>query len=234
MAKDKILLLSLPDCYCSVAKSCSMLCDPMNCSVPGFPVLHHLPEFAQTHVHWVSDTIQPSHPITLFSSCPQFFPESGSFPMSRLFTSGGQSIRASASASVLPVNIQGLFSLGLTGFISLPSKGLSRVFSSARVHTNLCPLSLWCHPTFSSSVAPFSSCPRSFPVSWSFPMSQLFASGGQSIGVSTSTSVLSMNTQNWFPLGWAGWISLPSKGLSRVFSNTTVQKHQFFSTQLAL
>ena len=103
-----------------------------------------------------------------------------------------------------------------------------------RVHPNLCPLSWWCHPTISSSVVPFSSCPQSFPASGSFPMNQLFASGGQSIRVSASTSVLPMNTQDWSPWGWTGWISLQSKGLSRVFSNTTVQKHQFFSTQLSL
>ena len=103
-----------------------------------------------------------------------------------------------------------------------------------RVHPNPCPLSWWCHPTISSSVVPFSSCPQSFPASGSFQMSELFASGGQSIGVSASTSVLSMNTQNWSPLEWTGWISLQSKGLLRVFSNTTVQKHQFFSAQLSL
>ena len=102
------------------------------------------------------------------------------------------------------------------------------------VYPNPCPLSQWCHPTISSSVVPFSSCPQSFPASGSFQMSQLFASGGQSIGVSTSTSVLPMNTQDWFPLRWTGWISLQSKGLSRVFSNTIVQKHQFFSAQLSL
>ena len=97
------------------------------------------------------------------------------------------------------------------------------------VYPNPCPLSWWCHPTISSSIVPFSSCFQSFPASGSFQMSQLFASGGQSIRVSASTSVLPMNTQNWSPLGWTGWISLQSKGLSRVFSNTTVQKHQFFS-----
>ena len=101
------------------------------------------------------------------------------------------------------------------------------------VHSNLCPLSWWCHPTISSSVIPFSSCPQSFPESGSFPMSQLFTSGGQIIGVSASTSVLPMNTQDWSPLGWTGWISLQSKGLSRVFSNTTVQKHQFFGAKLS-
>ena len=93
------------------------------------------------------------------------------------------------------------------------------------VYPNSCPLSWWCHPAISSSVVPFSSCPQSLPASESFPMSQLFTSGGQSIGVSASTLVLPVNTQDWSPLGWTGWISLQSKGLSRVFSNTTVQKH---------
>ena len=105
---------------------------------------------------------------------------------------------------------------------------------SPRVHLNPCPLCRWCLPIISSSVVPFSSCPRSFPGSGSFPVSQLFASGGQSIRVSASTSVLPMNTQDWSPLGWTGWISLQSKGLSRVFSNTTAQKHQFFGAQLSL
>ena len=121
---------------------CPTLCDPMNHSTPGLPVHHQLPEFTQTHLHWVSDTIQPSHPVVPFSPCPQSFPASGSFQMSQ-------------------------------------------------------------------------------PVAW----------GSQSIGVSVSTSVLPMNPQDWSPLGWTGWNSLQSKGLSRVFSNTTVQKHQFFSTQ---
>ena len=101
-----------------------------------------------------------------------------------------------------------------------------------RFYPNSCPLSWWCHATISSSIIPFSSCLQSFPGSGSFPMSQLFASGGQNIGVSASTSVLPMNTHDWFPLGWTGWISLQSKGLSRVFSNTTVQKHQFCGAQL--
>ena len=105
---------------------------------------------------------------------------------------------------------------------------------TSRVYPDSCPLSQWCHSTFSSSVIPFSAYPQSFPASGSFQMSQLFAPGGQSIGVSTSTSVLQMNTQDWSPLGWTGWISLQSKGLSRVFSTTTVQKHQFFGGQLSL
>ena len=95
-------------------------------------------------------------------------------------------------------------------------------------YPNSCPSSQWCHPTISSSVVPFSSCPQFLPASGSFPVSQPFASGGQSIGVSSSTSVLPMNTQDWSPLGWTGWISLQSKGLSRVFCDTTGQKHQFF------
>ena len=104
---------------------------------------------------------------------------------------------------------------------------------SPRISSNSCPLSQWCHPTISSSVTLFSSCPPSFPASGSFPMNQFFASGGRSIGVSTSASVLPMNIQDWFPLGLIGLISLLSKGLSRDFSNTTVQKHQFFSAQLS-
>ena len=101
------------------------------------------------------------------------------------------------------------------------------------VYSNSCPSSRWCHPTISSSVVPFSSCPQFLPASGSFPVSQLFAWGDQRIGVSASASVLPMNTQDWPPLGWASWISLQSKGLSRVFSNTTVQKHQFFGAQLS-
>ena len=97
------------------------------------------------------------------------------------------------------------------------------------VYSNARPSSRECYPTILSSVIPFSSCLQSFPVSGSFPMSQFFTSGGQSTGVSASASILPMNIQDWFPLGWTGWISLQSKGLSRVFSNTTVQKHQFFS-----
>jgi len=119
-------------CY-SVAKSCLILCDPMDCSMPGFPVLHHLLELVQAHVHWVSDAIQPSHLLSSpFSSCPQSFPASGSFQMSQLFTSGGQSIGTLVSASVLPVNIQDWLPSGLTGLILL-FKGLSRIFSSTIV-----------------------------------------------------------------------------------------------------
>ena len=131
--------------FSSVTQSCPTLCNPMNCNTPGLPVHHQLLESTQTHVDRVDDAIQPSHPLSSFSSCPQSFPASGSFPIS-----------------------------------------------------------------------------------------QLFAGGGQSIGVSASTSVLPMNTQDRSPLGWTGWIFLQSKVLSRVFSNTTVRKHQFFTTQLSL
>ena len=129
--------------FSSVAQSCPTLCNPMDCSTPGFPVHYQLLEFTQAHVHWVGDAIQ-------------------------------------------------------------------------------------------SSVIPFSFHLQSFPASGSFPMSQFFASGGKSTGASSSASVLSMNIQDWFPLRWTGWISLQSKGLSRVFANTTVQKHQFFRSQISL
>ena len=135
-----------PALFSSVAQSCLTLCDPMNCSMPGLPVHHQLPESTQTHVHRVSDAIQPSHPLSS--------PSSPALNLS---------------------HHQGLFQ-------------------------------------------------------WVSSSHQ----GGQSIGVSASTSVPAMNTQDWSPLGWTGWISLQSKGLSRVFSNTTVQKHQFFSAQLSL
>ena len=130
--------------FSSLIQSCPTFCDCMNHSTPSLLVYHQLPESTQNHVHWVSDTIQPSHPVI-----------------------------------------------------------------------------------------PFSSHPQSFSASGSFQMGQLFASSGQSIGVSASISVLPINTQDWSPLGWTDWVSLQSKGLSRVFSNTTVQKHQFFSAQVS-
>ena len=115
-------------CCCSVAKSCLTLCSPMNYSMPGFPVLHHFPEFVQTHVHWVSDAIQPSHPLSLLLLLPSIFPRIR--VMSQLLVSGGQSIGPSSLASVLPMNIQGWFLLELTALISLQSKGLSRISST--------------------------------------------------------------------------------------------------------
>ena len=130
--------------FSSVAQSCPALCDPMDCSTPGFPVHHQLPELTQTHALSVGDAIQPSHPVVPFSSWLQSFPASGSFLRSQLFTSGGQSI--GASASVLPMNIQGLFLLGLTGLFSWQSTGLSRVFSITTVQKHQffsAQLSLW-------------------------------------------------------------------------------------------
>ena len=120
-------------------------------------------------------------------------------------------------------------------FVTTWSTALQASLSIANTlsHSNSCPSSRWSHPAILSSIIPFSSCPQSLPALGPFPMSQLFAWGGQSIGVSASAWVLPMNTQDWSPLGWTVWISLQYKGLSRVFSNTTVQKHQFFSTQLS-
>ena len=129
-------------------------------------------------------------------------------------------------SSVQSLSRVGLFATPWTAARQPPCPSLT-----PGVHPNSCASSRWCHPAISSSVIPFSSCPQSLPASGSFPMSQLFASGGQSTGVSASASVLPMNTQDWSPLGWTGWLSLQSKGLSRVFSNTTVQKHQFFGAQ---
>ena len=246
----------------------------MNRSMPGLPCSNSCPSS-----RWCHPAITSS--VVPFSSCPQSFPASGSFQMSKLFASGGQSVGVSASISVLPMNTQDWSPLGWTGWISLQFKGLSRVFSNNtvqkhqfsvlsflyslqfslekfshsvvsdslwphRLHharfpcssptpgacSNSCPLSWWFHPTISSSVVPFSSCLQSFPALGSFPVSQFFASGGQSMGA--SALVFPMNIQDWFSLRLTGLISLLSKGLSRVFSNTTVQKHQFFGTQLSL
>ena len=195
----------------------------MNCSMPGSPVLHCLPEFAQIHVHWVTDMVMPSNHLIL---CLSLLLLPSIFPSTRVFSSeSAVCIRWpkywNFSFSISLSNIQGWFPLKFTGLIFLLSKGLSRVFSNTTI------------PKLKFSVVPFSSCPQSFPASGSFQMSQLFASGGQSIGVSASTSVLPMNIQDWFNLGWTGWISLQPKGLSRGFSNTTVQNHQFFSAQLS-
>ena len=134
-------------------------------------------------------------------------------------------------------SLQSVQSLGLVWLFVTPwTIALQPSLSITNSGSPSKPMSIewWCHPTISSSVIPFSSHPQSFPASGSFQMSQLFTSGGQSIGVSASASVLPMNTQDWSPLGWTGWISLQPKGLSRVFSNTTVQKHQFFCAQLSL
>ena len=110
----------------------------------------------------------------------------------------------------------------------ITARQASLSITNSRSHSNSCPLSRWCHPAISSAVIPFSSCPQSLPASESFPVSQIFTWGGQGTGVSALASFLPKNTQDWSPLEWTGWISLQSKGLSRVFSNTTLQKHQFF------
>ena len=137
--------------FSSVSQSCLTLCDTMNHSTPGLPVHHQLPEFTQTHVHWVSDAMQPSHPVVPLSSCPQSFSATESFQKSQLFASGGQSIGVSASTSVLPMNTQDWFPLGWTGWTSLQSKGLSRVFSNTTFKSiNSSVLSFLYNPTLTS------------------------------------------------------------------------------------
>ena len=136
-----------------------------------------------------------------------------------------------------PSHITSVQSLGHVQVFATPWTAAHQVslsITNSGACSNSYPSSQWCHPTISSSVVPFSSCLQSFPASGSFPMSQLFPSGGQSIGASASTSVFPMNIEDLFPLGWTSWISLLSKGLSRVFSKTTVQKDQFFGAQLSL
>ena len=176
------------------------LCDPMDYSTPGLSVPHHLLEFVQVHVHWISDATQPSHPLLPSSFCFRSFPASGFL---QWVVSSLQLHRLQHSRLPCPL-------------------------LSPRVCSSSCPLSQWCHLTILSSVTPFSLCLQCFSASGSFPMSWLFASGGQSIGVSVSASVLPVNIQDWFPLGLTGWISLLSKGLSRVFSSNTIWRHQFF------
>ena len=131
-------------------------------------------------------------------------------------------------------SVQSLSRVRLFATPWIAARQASLSITNSRVHSDSRPSSQWCHPAISSSVVPFSSCPQSLPASGFIPMSQLFTWGGQSIGVSALASVLPKNTQDWSRLEWTGWISLQSKGLSRVFSNTTVQNHQFFGTQLSL
>ena len=252
---------------------------------PAFPVHHQLPELAQTHIHWVGDAIQPSHPLSspsplafslsqhqgLFqwvsslhqvtkllefqlqhqsfqwifttdfledrlvgSPCsPRDSQESSPTPQFKSINTSVLSILYSPtlsysvqfSCSVVSDSLRPRESQHTRPPCPLPTPG---------VDPNPCPLSPWCHRTISSSVVPFSSCPQSCPASGSFPVSQFFASGDQTIRSSASASILPMNIQDWFPLGCTCWISLQSKGLSRVFSNTTVQKHQYFGAQISL
>ena len=187
----------------------------MNRSTPGLPVHHQLPEFTQTHVHWVSDAIQPSH--LLSSPSP---PATNPSQHQSLF----QWVNTSHEvAKVLEFQLQ---------HHSLQrNPRLLRLYLDLRARRAL----IICHILiFYYSKRTVPSCLQSSPASGSFLMSHFFASGGQSIGASTSASVLPMNIQDWFPLGLTGLISLQSKGLSRVFSNTKVQKHQFFSIQPSL
>ena len=137
--------------FSSVAQSCPTLCEPMDCSTSGLPVHHQLPEFIQTHVHWVSDAIQPSHPLSSPSPPTFNLSQHQSFPMSQFFASGGQNTGVSASTSVLPMNIQNWFPLGLTGWITLKSKGLSRVFSNTTLQSiNSSVLRFFYTPTLTS------------------------------------------------------------------------------------
>ena len=191
------------DC-CSVAQPCLTFCDVMGCSLPGSSVLHYLLEFAQIHVHWISDAIWPFHPLPPLL-LPSVFP---SYLLRMLLFSHVQLF-------VTPWTVARQASLSFT---------ISWSLLKFMIHSNSNPLSWWCRPTISSSVVPFSSCLQSFLASGSSPMRWLFASGSQSIGA--SASVPPINIQDWFPLGWTGLIVQP-KGLWRVFSNTTVQKHQF-------
>ena len=217
-------------CCGSVAKLYPILCNPMDYSTPGFPVLHYLPEFSQTHVHWTGDAIQSSHPL-LPTSPPAF----------NLSQHHGLLQRVSSShqvAKVLELQHQSIsqFSCSVVSN-SLQPHGIQHarlrcLSPTPGAYLNSCPSSQRCHPIISSSVIPF--CLQSFPASGSLPMNQLFASGGQSIEVSASASVLPINIQDWFPLGWTCWIFLQYKGLSRDFCNTSIQNHQFVSAQLSL
>ena len=147
---NKIIPFTVLLC-CSVSKSHPTLCDPKDCSTPGFPVLHYLLEFAQTHVSWIGNAILPSHPVTPFSSCPQSFPASASFPVSWLFMSGGQIIGASASALVLPVNIQGWFPVGLTCLVSWLTRDSQKSFPTPQFKIiNSSVLSFLYSPTLTS------------------------------------------------------------------------------------
>ena len=218
----------------------------MACSMPGFCVLHHLPEFAQTHIYWVNDAIQLSHPVSPPSSpALNLSQHQGLFQWVGIrwpkYWSFSFSISPSKGYSELIS-----FRIDWFDLLAISSVQFSRsvVSDSLRphesqharppcpsqtpgVHSDSRPSSQWCHPAISTSVVPFSSCPQSLPASESFPKNQLFSWGGQSAGVSALVSFLPKKSQGWSPSEWTGCISLQSKGLSRVFSNTTVQKHQF-------
>ena len=203
------------------------LCAPISCSlIMQSTNIQYLPQYLNkpSFLEWVAI------PFSRGSSDPGIEPGSPAMQADSLLSHQGSPKHHIYIFS----SVQSLSHIWLsaTQWTAVHQPSLS--LTNSWVYSNSCPLSQWCHPTISSSVIPFSSHLQSFPASESFQMSQFFTSGGQSIGVSSSTSVLPMNIQDWFPLGWTGWISLQSKGLSRVFYNTTVQKHQFFSAQLSL
>ena len=229
--------------FSSVAQLYPTVCDPMDCSTTNSQLLKLMS----------IESVMPSshlilcHPLLLLPSV---------FPSIRVFSNElSLCIRWpkywNFSFNISPSNEYSgpiSFRIDCFAFLAVQGRLNFKIESSSapqhprppcpsptlRVHPNPSPLSRWWHPTISSSVVPFSSCLQSFLASGSLPMSQFFTSGGQNIGVSASASVFPVNFQDWFPLGWTGWISLQSKGLSKVFSNTTIQKYQFFSTQLSL
>ena len=209
-----------------VTQSCPTLHDRMDCSLPGSSA-HGI--FQARVLEWVA------MPSSRGSSLPRdrtpcllcllnLLQQAGSLPLAP----------PRKPLYIVVVVVQSLSSVQLLRPHGLQHARHPCPSSSPGACSNSCPLSLWCHPKISSSVIPFSSRLQSFPASGSFLMSQLFASGGQSIGASASASVLPMNIQDWFPLGWTSLISLQSKGLSRVLSNTIVQKHRFFGSQFSL
>ena len=216
----------------------------MDQSMPGFPVHHQLPEFTQTHVHWVGDIVQPSHPLS-FPSPPAFNLSQHQGLFKWVSSSHQWPKYWSFSFNISPSNeYSGLISFRMDGLDLLAVQGTLKSLLQHHSSKELIlqcqgffivqlshPSSWWYHPAISSSVVPFSSCTQSLPASESFPMSQLFTWGGQSTGVSALALFPPKNIQDWSPLEWTGWISFQSKGLSRVFSNTTVQKHQFFGAQ---
>ena len=214
---------SWEDACCSVAELCPTLCNPLDSS-PSSSSVHGI--FQARILEWVAISFSrgSSQPrdwnhVSCISCIRRWILYHWATWEAHLRRCSIQFSCSVISDSLRPHGLQ---------YTRLPC-----LSPTPRACSNSCPLSRWCHPTISCSVVPFSHL-QSFPASGSFPMSQFFTSGGQNIGASASTSVLPMDIQDWFPLGWTGWISLQSKGLSRVFSNTTVQKHQFFAAQLSL
>ena len=229
MVRKSSSVSTAPDSLCLVTRSCLVLDSLQShglqpASLPCPPGFSR-PEYwsglpCPSPGDFPNPGIEPRAPALQVDSLP-------SEPPGKPRSSGSAENMASLSSVQLFSRVR----LFATPWITAHQASLS--ISKLEIHPNSSQSSWWCHLVISSSVVPFSSCLQSFPTSGSFQMSQLFASGGQSVGVSASASVLPMNTQDQFPLGWTGWISLQSKELSRVFSNTTVQKHQFFDTQLS-